>query len=544
MCGLPAGDIGMRFPRLRGASKIRHAVGSRRCERNDARIFAILRNRTDEPVMTDTIAIAPEILAQYEPVIGLEVHAQLLTRTKAFSSAATELGPVPNTNTDPVVLGHPGTLPVVNRRLIEFTIKMGLATNCGIRRRNTFARKNYFYPDLPKGYQISQFDEPICHDGWLEIEKKSGETMRIGITRIHMEEDTGKLIHDLDIENTLVDLNRAGTPLMEIVSEPDIRSAEEAYLYLMQIRSIVTYLGVCSGNMEEGALRCDANVSVRKRGAERFGVKTEVKNMNSFRNVEKAIEYEILRQISVLESGGTIEQETRNWDAAGKVTRSMRSKEFAHDYRYFPEPDLVPVVVTDAMLEEIGATLPELAVDRKRRFVREYALPLYDAAILTETRALGDYFESCIAMLERKEPTRFKGVSNVLMTEVLRILTEQKMEIEEFPIEPARIAELVELFVSDTISSKNVKDIFAEMLVSPKSARDISHEKGFVQISDNSFLEDAIAQVLTLNAAQVEAYRGGKASLFGFFVGETMKLTKGKANPKLVTEILKSKLDS
>jgi aspartyl-tRNA(Asn)/glutamyl-tRNA(Gln) amidotransferase subunit B len=495
-------------------------------------------------VMTETIAIAPEILAQYEPVIGLEVHAQLLTETKAFSSAATEFGPVPNTNTDPVVLGHPGTLPVVNYRMIEFSIRMGLATNCSIRRRNTFARKNYFYPDLPKGYQISQFDEPICHDGWLEIEKKSGQTKRIGITRIHMEEDTGKLIHDLDIESTLVDLNRAGTPLIEIVSEPDIRSAEEAYLYLMQIRSIVTYLGVCSGNMEEGALRCDANISVRKRGAERFGVKTEVKNMNSFRNVEKAIEYEIFRQISVLEAGGTIHQETRNWDAAGKVTRSMRSKEFAHDYRYFPEPDLVPVVVTDRMLDEVRASLPELAVDRKRRFVAQYELPSYDAAILTETRALGDYFEACVAALERKEPSRFKAVSNVVMTDVLRVLTEQRREIESFPIDPARIAELVELFASDTISSKNVKDIFAEMLTSSKTPKEISQEKGFVQISDSGFLEDAIAQVLTLNAHQVEAYRGGKVNLFGFFVGETMKITRGKANPKLVTEILKAKLDS
>ncbi len=493
--------------------------------------------------MVDTIDISPDVIAQYEPVIGLEVHAQLLTKTKAFSRAATEFGPIPNTNTDPVVLGHPGTLPVVNRRMVEYTIRMGLATNCSIRRKSTFARKNYFYPDLPKGYQISQFDEPICHDGWLEIEKKSGETKRIGITRIHMEEDTGKLIHDLDISNTLVDLNRAGTPLIEIVSEPDIRSAEEAYLYLMQILSIVTYLDICSGNMEEGALRCDANISVRKRGAEQFGVKTEVKNMNSFRNVEKAIEYEILRQIALVESGGTVAQETRAWDAAGKLTRSMRSKEYAHDYRYFPDPDLVPVVVTDQMLEEVRSGLPELAVDRKRRFVREYGLPSYDASILTETRALGDYFETTVAALGRKEADRCKVVSNIMMTEVLRVLTEQRMEIARFPIEPARIAELAELFASDTISSKNVKDIFAEMVTSPKTPTEISREKGFVQISDSSFLEDAIAQVLTLNAAQVDAYRGGKVNLFGFFVGETMKLTKGKANPKLVTQILKEKLD-
>lgn len=493
--------------------------------------------------MSDTFSIDPAVLESYEPVIGLEVHAQLLTDSKAFSRAASLFGPTPNTNTDPVVLGHPGTLPTVNRKLVEYIIMMGLATNCQVRRRSRFARKNYFYPDLPKGYQISQYDDPICYDGWIEVDLGEDGIKRIGITRIHMEEDTGKMIHDLDVSNTLVDLNRAGASLIEIVSEPDIRSAKEAYAYLMQIKSIVTYLGICSGNMEEGALRCDANVSVRKRGTEAFGTKTEVKNMNSFRNVERAIEHEILRQIAALESGGRVEQETRGWDAAGRATRAMRSKESAHDYRYFPEPDLPPVIVTEELLEELKSGLPELAVARRRRFVQEYGLPAYDAGVLTESRELGNYFESAIAALSKKETERYKLVSNIVMTEVLRVLTEEKSEIENFPIEPARIAGLVELFAADVISSKNVKDIFGAMLRSEKSAEEISREMGYVQISDSSFLVEAVEQVLSGNEAQVTAYRGGKANLFGFFVGETMKLTKGKANPKMVTEILKQRLD-
>ncbi|MDB5033607.1 MAG: aspartyl/glutamyl-tRNA(Asn/Gln) amidotransferase subunit [Chlorobi bacterium] len=493
--------------------------------------------------MSDISAIDPAILETYEPVIGLEVHAQLLTKSKAFASAATEFGPAPNTNTDPVILGHPGTLPTVNRKLVEYIIQMGLATNCQVRRLSRFARKNYFYPDLPKGYQISQFDDPICHDGWIEIEVTEGLVKRIGITRIHMEEDTGKMIHDLDISNTLVDLNRAGTPLIEIVSEPDIRSAREAYHYLMQIRSIVTYLGICSGNMEDGALRCDANISVRKRGQEQFGTKAEVKNMNSFRNVERAIEYEIIRQITALEAGEIIHQETRSWDAVGKMTQAMRSKEFAHDYRYFPEPDLPPVAVTEQMLEEARAGLPELAIARKLRLASQYGLPLYDAGVLTESRELGDYFERTIESLTAGGMERYKLVSNIIMTEVLRVLTEEKLEIADFRIAPERLAGLVDLFASDAISSKNVKDIFAEMLQSERSAEEISREKGYVQISDSGFVEEAIAEVLARSAAQISAYRSGKVNLFGYFVGETMKLTKGKANPKMVNEILKQRLD-
>lgn len=493
--------------------------------------------------MTNETTLDPALLDRYEPVIGLEVHAQLLTSSKAFSRAAGEYGAAPNTNTDPVVLGHPGTLPVVNRRLVEYILRMGLATNCSIRRRSRFARKNYFYPDLPKGYQISQFEDPICYDGWLEIEEEDGSTMKIGITRIHMEEDAGKSIHDLDPSHTLVDLNRAGAPLIEIVSEPDIRSSAQAYQYLMQIKGIVTYLGVCSGNMEEGALRCDANVSVRRKGAPEFGVKTEVKNMNSFRNVERAIEHEIARQIEMVERGERVAQETRLWDASAKVTRSMRSKEFAHDYRYFPEPDLPAVVVTEEMIEGVRAELPELAIPRKRRFASQYGLPAYDAGVLTESRALGDYFEQAAAALSRKDPEAWKVTSNIMMTEVLRILTETHSAIEEFPIEPVRLAGLVDLFAGDVISSKNVKDIFAEMLTNPKSAEEISREMGFVQISDSGFLEDAIAEVLGRSADQIAAYRSGKQSIFGYFVGETMKLTKGKANPKMVTELLQAKLN-
>jgi len=484
----------------------------------------------------------PAVFDRYEPVIGLEVHAQLTTRTKAFSRAAVEYGAIPNTNTDPVVLGHPGTLPVVNRRLVEYTLRMGLATNCSIRSHTRFARKNYFYPDLPKGYQISQYDDPICYQGWIDLDLEDGTSRRIGITRIHMEEDAGKSIHDLDPSCTLVDLNRAGTPLIEIVSEPEIRSAREAYLYLMQIRGIVTYLGICSGTMEEGALRCDANVSVRLKGAAEFGVKTEVKNMNSFRNVERAIEYEIRRQIELIESNGRVVHQTMLWDATARVTRPMRSKEEAHDYRYFPEPDLPPLVIDDSTIADIRESLPELAQGRRRRFIDQYGLPAYDAGILTETRLLGDYFERAAGAVRQQDPASYKLVSNIVMTEVLRILTERKIDIDHFPIAAERLAGLVDLFASDAVSSKNVKDIFAELLVSDRSAEEISREKGYVQISDDAFLEDAIAQVLERNADQVAAYRAGKETLFGYFVGETMKETKGKANPKVVTQMLRKRL--
>lgn len=477
----------------------------------------------------------------FEPVIGLEVHAQLLTHSKAFSPAATEFGPAPNTNTDPIVLAHPGTLPVVNRGLVEMIVRMGLATGCEIRRTSTFARKNYFYPDLPKGYQISQFEDPICFDGAVEINVEGG-TKRIGITRIHMEEDSGKSIHDLDPGASLVDLNRAGTPLIEIVSEPDIRSASEAYSYLSQIRSIVTWLGICSGNMEDGALRCDANVSVRRVGTEKFGTRTEVKNMNSFRGVEKAIEYEIDRQITLIESGEDVRQDTLNWDAGRRETVVMRTKEDAHDYRYFPEPDLPPVVVTSEEIEQIRTDLPELARARATRFVQEFELPVYDAEVLTETPELADYFEKAIASLEDRTSAPIKAVSNLIMTAVMRELSERKIGAGEFDIEPERVGQLAGMFAGEKISSKNLKDIFAAMLTSSKGPEELSEELGFVQVSDSGFIEEAVDEILAANSDAVRKYREGKESLLGFFVGQTMQKTRGKANPRLVNEVLLSKL--
>ena len=485
--------------------------------------------------------IADEVRQKYEPVIGLEVHAQLQTSSKAFTGAATEFGPSPNTNTDPVVLAHPGTLPVVNEGLVRMIITMGVATGCSIRRVSTFARKNYFYPDLPKGYQISQFEDPICHDGAIEISTEQG-VKSIGITRIHMEEDSGKSIHDLDPGASLVDLNRAGTPLIEIVSEPDLRSAEEAHSYLTQIRSIVTWLGICSGNMEDGALRCDANVSVRPVGREAFGTKTEVKNMNSFRGVEKAIEYEIERQIEIIEAGGEVRQETLNWDAGRRETIVMRSKEDAHDYRYFPEPDLPPVIVTDEQIEEIGRDIPELARARAARFADEFGLPSYDAEVLTETPELADYFEAALDHLASRSEDSIKAVSNLVMTEMLRELSEQRIGAEAFPIDPARLGRLAGMFSDQKISSKNMKDIFAALLTSDKGPEELSEELGFVQVSDTDFIEQAVAEVLSENEDALEKYRAGKESLLGFFVGQTMKKTRGKANPRLVNEVLAEKL--
>lgn len=486
--------------------------------------------------------LSSEIRNKYKAVIGLEVHSQLLTKTKSFTTANSEFGPIPNTNTDPVVLAHPGVLPKVNKKLIEWTVKLGLAMNCNIRERSTFSRKNYFYPDLPKGYQISQYEDPICYAGYIEIEDENSELKKIGITRIHIEEDTGKSIHDLDVSNTLIDLNRAGNSLIEIVSEPDIANAQQAYTYLQQIKSIVTYLGICSGNMEDGALRCDANVSVMLCDATKFGTKVEVKNMNSFRNVEKAIEFEIERQIIAIEKGEPILQETRLWDAGQKATRVMRTKESANDYRYFPEPDLPPIIITQATINRIKSELPELAVQRKQRFVSAYSLPKYDAGILTESQELADYFENCCNELNQKNPTTFKGVSNIIMTEVMRVLTEKQISIKAFSIDFKRLAELVELFCDEKISSKNLKDIFNELLVSNKTASEISQEKEFYQISDVEFIEKNIDEILANNQKSILDYQNGKTNLFGFFVGQTLKKTNGKANPRIVNELLEKKL--
>jgi len=472
---------------------------------------------------------------KYEAVIGLEVHAQLLTKSKAFCGCSTIFGASPNTNTCPVCLGHPGTLPVLNKEVVEYTIKMGLATNCKIRERFTFARKNYFYADLVKGYQITQHNDPICYDGHIEIEVDATRK-KIGITRIHIEEDTGKAIHDLDVD-TLLDYNRSGVPLIEIVSEPDMRSGGEAYKYLAALKRILVYLNICTGNMEEGALRCDANVSVRLKNSEVFGTKVEVKNMNSFRNVEKAIEYEIERQIGVLESGGEVVQETRMWDGQKQVTKAMRSKEGASEYRYFTEPDLLPVLVADNWYENIKSGLVELPLARRDRFVEEYKLPSYDAGVLVEDKDIADYYEEVCGLLAEKEERNYKLVSNWLMTEVLRILSERNIGIKELGLKPELVCELVELFSKDIISSRIAKDIFPEVLkgVSPHI---IVEREGLSQVSDISAIEDIVKRIISANPESVEKYKKGRTNILGFFVGQVMKESNGKANPKVVTELV------
>jgi len=428
----------------------------------------------------------------------------------------------------------------LNRQVVEFTLRIGLATNCRIRLRSLFARKNYFYPDLPKGYQISQYEEPICTDGWIDIELDDGSLKRVGIARIHMEEDAGKSIHDLDVD-TLVDLNRCGVPLIEIVSKPDLRSPREAYHYMRQIRRLVRYLGICDGNLEEGSLRCDANVSVRRRGEERLGTKTEVKNLNSFRNLERALEYEIQRQIAVLEAGGQIQPETRLWDAVRQETRPMRTKEQAHDYRYFPEPDLVPVVVTQEWLEQVRAQLPELPLQRKQRFMAQYGLPAYDAGVLCEERAVADYFEACCAALRQPSIERYKLVSNWIMTEVLRLL-EKPEEPSNIPLPAEHLADLVELYAEGTISSRIAKDVFAEAVETGKSPRTIVQERNLVQVSDTAWLSQLVESVLAEHPDAVAKYRGGRTNVLGFLVGQVLQRSQGRANPKLVTQLLQERL--
>jgi len=480
---------------------------------------------------------------QYEPVIGLEVHAQMLTESKAFCACSTQFGREPNHNVCPVCLGMPGVLPVLNEKLVEFIILMGLATNCSITPRSVFARKNYFYPDLPKGYQISQYEEPICQNGFVEIDLDDGHRKKIGITRIHMEEDAGKSIHDQD-EDTLIDINRCGVPLIEIVTEPDIRSAREAYLYLSKIKQIVTYLGICDGNMEEGSLRCDANVSVRKVEDERFGTKTEVKNMNSFRYVEKALEYEINRQIDLLDSGETVIQETLLWDAAQGVVTPMRSKEEAHDYRYFPDPDLVPAVVDEPRIADIRGRLPELPTERRDRFIKEYSLPRYDADVLTVTRDLADYYEAALKTLKNGKGDGYKAVSNWVMGEVLRVANERAIDMEEFPVSPEHIGELVNLIEDGTISGKIAKEIFEIMLKEQKPPAEIVQEKGMTQVTDTSEIEPVVREILESHPEQVAEYKEGKSKVFGFFVGQVMRATKGKANPRIVNDLIKKLLDT
>ena len=479
---------------------------------------------------------------KYEAVIGLEVHTQLLTKSKAFCGCSVQFGDIPNSNTCPVCLGHPGALPVLNEEVVRYAVKLGLATNCNIRETSIFARKNYFYEDLPKGYQISQYDKPICYDGFIEIQLDEHTTKKIGITRIHIEEDTGKAIHDLDID-TLIDYNRSGVPLLEIVSEPDIRTPDEAHKYLEQIRQILLYLGISSGNMEEGALRCDANISIRLRGAEKFGTKTEVKNLNSFRNVQKALEYEIERQIEMVENNEIIHQETRQWDAAKHQTRLMRSKEMAHDYRYFPEPDLVSLYVPNEFINEVNQNLPELPFQRRVRFQEEYKLPWYNANILVSDRDIGDFYEDAVLLLDNKTELTYKLLSNWIMTEVLRVLSEKSITISQLGLNPKNLAELVELLAGNSISSRIAKDVFEDMITSNISPKEIIEKKGISQISDATQLEEIIKDIITKNPESVEKYKAGRSNVFGFFVGQVMKSTQGKANPKIVNEILEKYLN-
>ncbi len=473
---------------------------------------------------------------EFEAVIGLEVHAQLNTNTKIFCGCSTKFGSNPNENVCPVCLGHPGVLPVLNKKVVEYAIMMGLATNCTISEKNIFARKNYFYPDLPKGYQTSQFELPICEFGHIDIKVDKVEEKRIRITRIHMEEDAGKSIHDQGF-TTLVDVNRCGVPLIEIVSEPDISSGEEAYQYLANIKQIITYLRICDGNMEEGSLRCDANISIRPKGETKLGTRTEVKNMNSFRNVQKAIDYEIDRQVSVVEDGGKIIQQTLLWNADKNIATTMRGKEEAHDYRYFPCPDLMPVAVDETWKTEIAKQIPELPKKRKLRFIEELKLPEYDAEVLTSQKNIADYFESVL-----KETEDAKLSSNWVMGDVSKIINERKISISEFPISATNLGKLINLIKSNKISSQIAKDVFPIMLEEDKAPNIIVEEKNLIQITDTSAIESAIDEVLNSNPKQVEEFKSGKEKVIGFLVGQVMQRTKGKANPKMVNEIMRDKL--
>lgn len=471
----------------------------------------------------------------YEAVIGIEIHVQLSTATKMFCADSTEFNAGDNENTSPVSVGMPGTLPVVNKKAIEYSIKTGLALGCDVRRKSVFARKNYFYPDLPKGYQISQYDQPLCENGKISF-KVDGVERTISITRAHMEEDAGKSNHSG--EYTLINYNRSGIPLLEIVSGPDMRSPAEAAEYGRTIRQIVRYLDVCDGNLEEGSMRCDCNVSVRKVGAPQFGTKVEIKNINSFRFVEKAIEYEIERQIDCVERGEKIIQETRLWDPDKNRTFSMRTKEEAQDYRYFPDPDLLPVIVSDAMIEQFRKELPELPIARAKRFQDEHALPEYDALVLTTEKALADYYEETA-----KESKNFKASSNWIMTEILRELNQANKEIKDSPIKPGQLGRMIALIDKGTISGKIAKTVFQEMWQTGKDPETVVKEKGLVQISDPAAIEKIIDEVLAANAQNVEDHKAGKKkNLFGFFVGAVMKASKGQANPEMVNKILQEKL--
>jgi len=476
---------------------------------------------------------------KYETVIGLEVHAQLLTKTKAYSSDENVYGAIPNTKTSVITLGHPGTLPKSNKKVIEYAVKLGIAVGSKIRERNEYARKNYFYADLPKGYQITQDKTPICNGGVIQIKDENKKKKEIGITRIHMEEDAGKSIHDLDPFNTLIDLNRAGVPLVEIVSEPEISTSDEAYQYINQVRKLVRYLDICDGNMEEGSLRCDANISVRLKGADKFGTKVEVKNMNSTRNVKRAIEFEISRQIELLENGGTVNHETRSFNAANNTTISMRHKEEANDYRYFPEPDLQPVIVTEKYISKVKKTLPPLPNELFERFTTKFGLSEYDANILIDEKRIALYFnELC------EHTKNYKSAANFVNGSVKSYLNENAVAIADFSISPEQLASLITIVdngkVSNTVANSKV---FPAMLNSNDTADKIAAENNWVQESDSDALSDYIKQAITKYPEKVAEYKEGKKGLIGLFMGEVMKLSKGQADPKLANQLLRTELE-
>ncbi|WP_027417414.1 Asp-tRNA(Asn)/Glu-tRNA(Gln) amidotransferase subunit GatB [Aneurinibacillus terranovensis] len=473
---------------------------------------------------------------EFETVIGLEVHSELSTESKIFCGCSTEFGAPPNTHTCPICLGHPGVLPVLNKKAVEYAMKAALALNCEIAHESKFDRKNYFYPDLPKAYQISQYDQPIGENGWIEIEV-NGKTKRIGITRLHLEEDAGKLIHAESGYASLVDFNRVGTPLIEIVSEPDLRSPEEARAYLEKLKAILQYCEVSDVKMEEGSLRCDANISLRPAGQEKFGTRAELKNMNSFRNVQRGLEYEEYRQAEILRGGGEVVQETRRWDDANSKTVSMRGKEEAHDYRYFPDPDLVRLKISREWVDEIRSTIPELPDARKARYVSEYGLPDYDAGVITMSKDVSDFFDAAV-----KTGADAKAVSNWIMGELMAYLNANQLEIKEIKMTPEGLGEMIKLIDKGTISSKIAKTVFKEMIETGKSPEKIVEEKGLVQISDEGELKKIVDEIVDANPQSVADFKAGKDRALGFLVGQIMKATKGKANPGLVNQLLKDKL--
>ncbi len=477
---------------------------------------------------------------EYEAVIGLEVHVQLKTNTKIFCSCSTEYDDsAPNTHVCPVCLGHPGVLPKLNEKVLKYAIKGGFALNCKINQHTKFDRKNYFYPDMPKNYQISQFDKPYAEHGYIDIKLSNGIEKRIGITRIHMEEDAGKLVHSDIADESYVNLNRASMPLIEIVSEPDMRSSEEAYEYLNKLKTFIKYTEISDVNMELGSLRCDANVSIRPKGETKLGTRTETKNLNSFKAVAKAIEYEIERQIDVVEAGGKIIQETRLWDDNKGVTRSMRSKEEAHDYRYFPEPDLVDVLISDELMAKLKSEMPEFPTEKIERFIKEYGITQYDAEVLSVEKEIAEYFETVA-----KESGNGKSAANWVQTEVLRVLKDENKEIKDFSIKPENIGKLIKLIDNNTISSKIAKEVFVLMLSDNREPDVIVKEKGLVQITDTSAIEEAVVRVIQQNPQSIEDFKAGKTKAMGFLVGQIMKETKGKANPQMVNTLLMEKLNN